>query len=116
MSDNELIVDTICDVFIPPVGVALATHDGCETAINVGLTLLGWIPGFIHAIIVTYTPSRCSHAGSGSKPEAAPPVQQQQPLLTQSEGAGVPPPGGVVGGGGTGGTTYSSTQQPLVGV
>lgn len=36
-------------ILIPPLGVFLATGIGTTLLINIGLTLLGWIPGSIHA-------------------------------------------------------------------
>jgi uncharacterized membrane protein YqaE (UPF0057 family) len=40
----------ILAVFLPPVGVFLTYGIGPTLFINIGLTLLGWIPGSIHAI------------------------------------------------------------------
>jgi uncharacterized membrane protein YqaE (UPF0057 family) len=39
----------ILGVIVPPVGVFLAFGIGSTLFINIGLTLLGWIPGSIHA-------------------------------------------------------------------
>lgn len=39
--------------FLPPLAVFIATDScGSPTIINILLTLLGWIPGIIHAIWV----------------------------------------------------------------
>jgi uncharacterized membrane protein YqaE (UPF0057 family) len=37
-------------ILVPPVGVFLAFGVGPTLFINIGLTLLGWIPGSIHAV------------------------------------------------------------------
>lgn len=37
-------------ILIPPVGVFMAFGVGSTLFINIGLTLLGWIPGIIHAV------------------------------------------------------------------
>ncbi len=44
------ITKLILGVFLPPVGVFLAYGIGPTLLINVALTLLGWIPGSIHAV------------------------------------------------------------------
>ncbi|KAI9598409.1 plasma membrane proteolipid 3 [Syncephalis fuscata] len=45
-----------CAVIFPPLGVLFERGCGCDLLINIGLTLLGYIPGIIHAcyIIVRY--------------------------------------------------------------
>jgi uncharacterized membrane protein YqaE (UPF0057 family) len=40
----------ILGVLLPPVGVFLTYGIGPTLFINIGLTLLGWIPGSIHAV------------------------------------------------------------------
>jgi uncharacterized membrane protein YqaE (UPF0057 family) len=40
----------ILAVLLPPVGVFLTYGIGPTLLINVALTLLGWIPGSIHAV------------------------------------------------------------------
>jgi uncharacterized membrane protein YqaE (UPF0057 family) len=37
-------------IFLPPVGVFLTTGLSAALLINIGLTILGWIPGSIHAL------------------------------------------------------------------
>ena len=37
-------------ILLPPVGVFLTYGIGPTLFINIGLTLLGWIPGSIHAV------------------------------------------------------------------
>jgi len=39
-------------VFLPPVGVFLEVGIGSTLLINILLTLLGWLPGSIHAVWV----------------------------------------------------------------
>jgi uncharacterized membrane protein YqaE (UPF0057 family) len=53
LSDYDILA-MILAIFLPPLGVFLKR--GCFHAdfwINLGLTLLGWIPGVIHAWYVT---------------------------------------------------------------
>jgi uncharacterized membrane protein YqaE (UPF0057 family) len=40
----------ILGVLLPPVGVFLTYGIGSTLFINIALTLLGWIPGSIHAV------------------------------------------------------------------
>jgi uncharacterized membrane protein YqaE (UPF0057 family) len=40
----------ILGIFLPPVGVFLTYGIGPTLFINIGLTLLGWLPGSIHAV------------------------------------------------------------------
>ena len=40
----------VLGIFVPPVGVFLTYGVGPTLFINIGLTLLGWIPGSIHAV------------------------------------------------------------------
>lgn len=47
------ILKIIIAIFLPPLAVALAHGIGKKFLINVLLTLLGWIPGVIHAIFFT---------------------------------------------------------------
>jgi uncharacterized membrane protein YqaE (UPF0057 family) len=44
------ITKLILAVLLPPVGVFLTYGIGPTLLINVALTLLGWIPGSIHAV------------------------------------------------------------------
>lgn len=50
------IVRIICALLLPPLGVFLQVGFGLQFWINILLTLLGYIPGIIHAlyIIVKY--------------------------------------------------------------
>ncbi|MGI0488230.1 YqaE/Pmp3 family membrane protein [Pantanalinema rosaneae CENA516] len=40
----------ILAVFLPPLGVFLTFGFNVTFLINIGLTLLGWLPGSIHAL------------------------------------------------------------------
>lgn len=44
------LIQIILGIFLPPVGVFLAFGISTTLLINIGLTLLGWIPGIIHAV------------------------------------------------------------------
>lgn len=46
------IVECILALFLPPLAVALDRGCGCDMLLNFALTLLGWIPGVIHAYFV----------------------------------------------------------------
>lgn len=40
----------ITSIVVPPVGVFLTVGIGAPLVINILLTLLGWVPGMIHAL------------------------------------------------------------------
>ncbi len=42
----------ILGILIPPLGVFMTVGIGATLFINIGLTLLGWLPGSIHALWV----------------------------------------------------------------
>jgi len=44
------IIQIILGILIPPLGIFLTFGFGSTFLINVGLTLLGWVPGSIHAV------------------------------------------------------------------
>ncbi len=44
------IIQIIAAIVLPPVGVFLTTGVGSALLINILLTLLGWVPGVIHAL------------------------------------------------------------------
>ena len=46
------ILTIILSIFLPPLAVALKHGVGSAFLINVLLTLIGWIPGVIHAFYV----------------------------------------------------------------
>jgi uncharacterized membrane protein YqaE (UPF0057 family) len=39
-------------IFLPPLAVFLETGCNCDLLINICLTILGWIPGVIHAFCI----------------------------------------------------------------
>lgn len=53
IQDNKIIM-VIIAFLIPPVAVALKSGLGAGLIINIILTLLFWLPGFIHALIVLF--------------------------------------------------------------
>ena len=42
----------ILGILVPPLGVFMTVGVGATLFINIGLTLLGWLPGSIHALWV----------------------------------------------------------------
>ncbi|KAF2455632.1 hypothetical protein BDY21DRAFT_349888 [Lineolata rhizophorae] len=44
----------IISIFLPPVGVFLVAGCGADFLINICLTILGYIPGHIHAFYILY--------------------------------------------------------------
>ena len=44
------IIGLLCAIFLPPLGVFLQVGFGVDFWINVLLTLLGYIPGIVHAV------------------------------------------------------------------
>jgi uncharacterized membrane protein YqaE (UPF0057 family) len=46
------IIRIIAAIFLPPLGVFLTVGIGGAFWINILLTLLGWVPGIVHAIWV----------------------------------------------------------------
>ncbi|KAI4192918.1 MAG: hypothetical protein LQ350_008532 [Teloschistes chrysophthalmus] len=51
-SDGRDIIKIVFAIFIPPVGVLLEKGIGSDFCINVILTILGYIPGIIHALYI----------------------------------------------------------------
>lgn len=49
------ILRIIIAIFIPPLGVFLQVGIGAQFWINIVLTLLGYIPGIIHALYIILT-------------------------------------------------------------
>ncbi|CAG8684066.1 11519_t:CDS:2 [Funneliformis mosseae] len=41
-------------IFLPPLGVLLEKGCGADLCINILLTLLGYLPGIIHAIYIIF--------------------------------------------------------------
>jgi uncharacterized membrane protein YqaE (UPF0057 family) len=48
------IVIVLITILLPPVGVAMTAGCGADLIINIALTLLGYIPGHIHAFYIEY--------------------------------------------------------------
>jgi len=46
------VIDYLVAIFLPPLGVFLKTGCGADFLINILLTILGWLPGVIHAFYV----------------------------------------------------------------
>lgn len=53
MNDNNLL-KAIIAFFLPPLAVFLERGLGMSFLINILLTALFWLPGFIHALMVVY--------------------------------------------------------------
>ena len=54
----------ILAIFLPPLGVLM--HNGCgkDLLINILLTILGYLPGIIHAVyVLATTPATCFGEG-----------------------------------------------------
>ena len=49
------IVRLLCAIFLPPLGVFLEVGLGKHFWLNILLTILGFIPGIIHACYVIFT-------------------------------------------------------------
>jgi uncharacterized membrane protein YqaE (UPF0057 family) len=50
----------VLSILIPPVGVFLTTGVSTALIINIVLTLLGWVPGVIHALWILSKASESS--------------------------------------------------------
>lgn len=46
------ILQVVLCIFLPPLAVYLKTKDAKTTLINLVLTLLFWLPGFLHGLWV----------------------------------------------------------------
>jgi uncharacterized membrane protein YqaE (UPF0057 family) len=44
------VLNLVLGILIPPIGVFLTFGVSSTLFINIGLTLLGWLPGSIHAV------------------------------------------------------------------
>ncbi|KAJ7632525.1 hypothetical protein FB45DRAFT_912686 [Roridomyces roridus] len=44
----------LCAIFLPPLGVFFERGCGSDLLINILLTILGWIPGVIHAWYIIF--------------------------------------------------------------
>ncbi|KAF6253900.1 hypothetical protein COO60DRAFT_1544433 [Scenedesmus sp. NREL 46B-D3] len=73
---------TLLALFLPPVAVALQCGCGCQLLINILLTLLGFLPGMIHALFVICLADDVDDKRGDALPvthphHAAAPTQQQ---------------------------------------
>lgn len=57
------VLRTILSIILPPLGVFLQVGIGKHFWINIVLTLLGYLPGIIHAIWVIWTFPETSRVG-----------------------------------------------------
>ncbi|KAI0471146.1 hypothetical protein GGR56DRAFT_659185 [Xylariaceae sp. FL0804] len=54
MGAASAILLVIITIFLPPVGVWAVAGCGADLFVNIALTLLGYIPGHIHAFYLEY--------------------------------------------------------------
>ncbi|HEX2464103.1 MAG TPA: YqaE/Pmp3 family membrane protein [Thermoanaerobaculia bacterium] len=55
-------LEVLLAVFLPPVAVLLRAGFGLQLLLSIILTIIGWIPGVIHALWVLSSRSRVAHA------------------------------------------------------
>ena len=55
-------LEVLLAVFLPPVAVLLRAGVGLQLLLSIVLTIIGWIPGVIHALWVLSSRSRVAHA------------------------------------------------------
>ncbi|KUI55632.1 Plasma membrane proteolipid 3 [Cytospora mali] len=48
-SSTTDVIDYIVAIFLPPLAVFFKRGCGADFIINIGLTILGWLPGLLHA-------------------------------------------------------------------
>jgi uncharacterized membrane protein YqaE (UPF0057 family) len=60
------IMRLLLGLLLPPLGVFLTVGAGPTLLINILLTLLGWLPGSIHAVWVIAKHEEQMNAGRGS--------------------------------------------------
>ncbi|MDJ0574838.1 MAG: YqaE/Pmp3 family membrane protein [Xenococcaceae cyanobacterium MO_234.B1] len=56
------IVQILASILVPPLGVFLVTGISTALIINILLTLLGWVPGVIHALWILSKQSEQANA------------------------------------------------------
>ncbi|KAK9369619.1 hypothetical protein V1509DRAFT_645795 [Lipomyces kononenkoae] len=54
MDPVGFLIVVIASLFIPPLGVLFISGCSVDLLINVGLTLLGYLPGLLHALYLEY--------------------------------------------------------------
>ncbi|KAK5166490.1 uncharacterized protein LTR77_008033 [Saxophila tyrrhenica] len=83
----------IITVFLPPVGVAIVAGCGADLLINICLTILGFLPGHIHAFYVEYIYySRQEQAREGIYENRRAPGVFSDRVQTGGRGYGTMPP------------------------
>ena len=55
-------LEVLLAVFLPPVAVLLRAGFGLQLLLNIVLTIIGWVPGVIHALWLLSSRSRVAHA------------------------------------------------------
>ncbi len=56
------IIQIVASILVPPLGVFLVTGISSALIINILLTLLGWVPGVIHALWILSKQSEQANA------------------------------------------------------
>ncbi|KAK6849180.1 hypothetical protein PG995_013013 [Apiospora arundinis] len=54
MSGLSGVLIVLITIFLPPVGVFMVAGCGADLLVNICLTLLGFLPGHIHAFYIEY--------------------------------------------------------------
>ncbi|TRX92981.1 hypothetical protein FHL15_006119 [Xylaria flabelliformis] len=54
MGAASAVLLVLITILFPPVGVAIVSGCGADLFINIALTILGYIPGHIHAFYIEY--------------------------------------------------------------
>ncbi|KAH8591077.1 plasma membrane proteolipid 3 precursor [Bisporella sp. PMI_857] len=74
MSAISAVLVVLITILIPPVGVWMVAGCGADLLINICLTVLGYIPGHVHAFYIEYVYyERRERAREGSFPPARAP-------------------------------------------
>ncbi|WP_084418423.1 YqaE/Pmp3 family membrane protein [Henriciella litoralis] len=55
-SANSIII-ILLSILLPPLGVALSRGIGTQFLINIVLTILGYVPGLVHAVWLAARPA-----------------------------------------------------------
>lgn len=55
-SGNQILI-IILSILLPPLGVALSRGIGTQFLINIVLTILGYVPGLVHAVWLAARPA-----------------------------------------------------------
>ncbi|KAI2898932.1 hypothetical protein CBS76997_746 [Aspergillus niger] len=65
-------------LFIPPLGVFMISGCSVDLLINILLTILGYMPGHVHAFYLEYVYYANRNAGTGDAPRRAPGVYSER--------------------------------------